>query len=389
MTRDETIALFQDCEAARAEILASANDADAAHTAAAGIWNAWAEKLLALKEQLIRDNKWKLRTKEFGLSGENQETIDRLEDAHVNFSGYKFNDTADFRNFRFPGPTSFGPVCARADEEGEEPIIRRKNGDFFFASYFPGGDVEFAGEALFADTEFLGPANFAGAHFKVLGDFRRAIFNDDAIFYGSTFLYEGADFSSARFGKTASFSKATFKKSPAVLQYYNFAQFVKTKFDGEAHFLGAKFDGLTNFVRAQFFERANFNDAEFTEMANFNAAQFIGDAWFRAAKFNVAFFEDTTFSGASHFDGGAHFLGGAGFLQARFGGYTTFRNAIFDDAAVFRGIVVERVFDLDGVRFQQIAQFPCSSLFRSPPTRQPDPSVTQKIIRCGPGVAHS
>ncbi len=59
MTRDETVALFLECEAkrgaARAAALASGKseyDADAkAHEAAKAHWNAWAQELLAQREE--------------------------------------------------------------------------------------------------------------------------------------------------------------------------------------------------------------------------------------------------------------------------------------------------------------------------------------------------
>ena len=315
MTRDETIALFQACEAARAVILDSTTDA--ATAAAVTTWNVWAEKMLARKEKIIQANKWKLRTTTLGLAGETQETIDWLEDAHANFSGYKFENNADFRNFRFPGPASFGPVLSLENETVEGSTALRKKGQFFLGVFPPGGNVEFTGEALFADAEFFGPANFAGAKFNVLGDFRGATFHDDAAFYGSIFLQMGPDFSQARFAKTAGFDKANFKKDPRVLQYFSFAQFTETKFDGEAHFSRVRFDGLTHFLRAQFLKRANFDQAEFTEMANFNAAHFVGDAWFKGAKFKGVHFEDARFSGAAHFDGEAQFSGGARFSASK------------------------------------------------------------------------
>jgi hypothetical protein len=55
MTRDETIALFLECEAKRAKAKAAAfaegksedEAREIAHEAAKGHWNAWAEKLIA------------------------------------------------------------------------------------------------------------------------------------------------------------------------------------------------------------------------------------------------------------------------------------------------------------------------------------------------------
>lgn len=47
MNQRETIALFEQCEAARRSALERGDDEDKAHEAAKAVWNAWAEKLLA------------------------------------------------------------------------------------------------------------------------------------------------------------------------------------------------------------------------------------------------------------------------------------------------------------------------------------------------------
>ena len=66
MTRDETVALFLECEAKRAEARAAAlaegkdeDDADSiAHEAAKAHWNAWAEPLLAERKAMEADGRW-------------------------------------------------------------------------------------------------------------------------------------------------------------------------------------------------------------------------------------------------------------------------------------------------------------------------------------------
>ncbi len=65
MTRDETVALFLECEARRAEARAAAlaesksEDADdIAHEAAKAHWNAWAGSVLAQRETLEKEGRW-------------------------------------------------------------------------------------------------------------------------------------------------------------------------------------------------------------------------------------------------------------------------------------------------------------------------------------------
>ena len=52
MTRDETVALFLECEAKRAAALAAGEPDDKAHEAAKAIWNAWAQPLVEQRKAL-------------------------------------------------------------------------------------------------------------------------------------------------------------------------------------------------------------------------------------------------------------------------------------------------------------------------------------------------
>ncbi|MBI4723502.1 MAG: pentapeptide repeat-containing protein [Rhodomicrobium sp.] len=219
MTRDETIALFERCETARAEVLRDGRGSDAAHAAATKVWNTWAESMLTRKKKLQQRGNWYLRMGDVALAGQTQQTIDWLEDAHANFSGYVFKETADFRNFIFPGPTNFGFVCElidnAIDQSNQKWSPRRMRGDFIRGIYAPGSDVQFLQDALFSDAEFLGPANFYGAEFCAGGDFQRAQFKDIAAFDNSTFFIRG-DFDNALFAKTASFLMWASGKVPKI-----------------------------------------------------------------------------------------------------------------------------------------------------------------------------
>ncbi len=66
MTRDETVALFLECEARRAEARAAAlaegkDERDAentGHEAAKAHWNAWADRLLAERKAMEANGRW-------------------------------------------------------------------------------------------------------------------------------------------------------------------------------------------------------------------------------------------------------------------------------------------------------------------------------------------
>src|ERR1700687_4522342 len=88
MTRDETIALFEESEAKRMEALAAGKSADEAHDAAMAHWNAWAESILSKKKLLKDQGVWKV-SRRYGWKpekGENAETKAGLETAVADFS---------------------------------------------------------------------------------------------------------------------------------------------------------------------------------------------------------------------------------------------------------------------------------------------------------------
>ena len=83
MTRDETVALFEICEAARAAARAAAlsegkNEFQVdkvAHEAAKSCWNAWAGGLLAERTAMEADGSWTAKKNALGeLEAENEET---------------------------------------------------------------------------------------------------------------------------------------------------------------------------------------------------------------------------------------------------------------------------------------------------------------------------
>ncbi len=59
MTREETIALWQECEDARTARLENGKSEDEAHEAAKTIWNAWAAELIKERKLLEVDDLFK------------------------------------------------------------------------------------------------------------------------------------------------------------------------------------------------------------------------------------------------------------------------------------------------------------------------------------------
>ncbi len=157
MTRDETIALFLECEGkrrdARAAALAEGKAADEAgsiaHEAAKAHWNAWAEPLLAERKAMEANGRWAAEKKSWGsLEPKNAETSAWMEKAAAAFSrclflsrgvegtkeaaGEEQEDTggeapvksiplegsgANFSGFIFPGDAWFGSATFTGDAE--------------------------------------------------------------------------------------------------------------------------------------------------------------------------------------------------------------------------------------------------------------------------------
>ena len=115
MNKDETLALWGRCEAARKAARQAGEDADAA---AKAVWNAWAEVLVAEKENLTAAGTWET-------------------DAAVDFSAHEFKDDARFDGFMFPGRAGFGEVMFSGDAGFREATFSGDAG--FGEAMFSGG----------------------------------------------------------------------------------------------------------------------------------------------------------------------------------------------------------------------------------------------------------
>lgn len=380
MTRDETIALFLDCEAKRKEAgeAALARGADrvdvinAAHAAARAHWNAWADRMIAEREALVASGRWASSTK---LRPENAETRAWIEAAAVDFTSVHFQisssngleqpklgDAQEIRDRSFGRPIHEWwqkryPIKQVVIEGTIDPEIS-------MTSYvFPGrarfSEARFEGFASFSGATFWDVTVFDGAMFEggagLSSDFRNnvvfwdAVFSENVSFQWSSFsgraqfggtnfsnakasfkyavFKDGADFSNITFGKTANFDNVSFMDE---------ADFRDVTFKGGSAFKYTNFEKLASFSRSTFEEFCDFSGANFKDEVWFSTASFNGDIRFHSTTFcKSAFFRDTTF----------------GPEQAR---------------ADFTGTKADRVFDLTGAHFRETPNFSQADFKQAP-----------------------
>jgi hypothetical protein len=201
MNQEQTIALWQKCEDARAAALAEGRDEDEAHEAATAIWNGWANELLASKSEMEESGVWAAEKNRLGdLIAKNEDTRRWMDEAKADFSGLGFlmraradvetqagkeaqkepgspsgavrslllkTDVARFDGWTFPGDAGFGEA--------------QFSGDAGFEM------AQFSGRAWCREARFPGPAWFRDAQFSGLAGFGEAQFSDQAWFEGRNF----------------------------------------------------------------------------------------------------------------------------------------------------------------------------------------------------------
>ena len=365
MTRDETIALFSECEAKRAEARAAAfakgmSESDARFIigeAGKAHWNAWAEKMLSKRKQLEASNLWAL---EQGPGGDcepkNSETRAWMNAATADFSGCLFlireSQRKDFQKLSL----DVKPL-AKVMIDGDRVDMR---------------GLIFPGDARFDSAIFDGYADFVDATFMGRAQFESVKFHNAPAFIGATF--EEARFAWATFNGGAQFSDATFKVTAffygaAFEGWTSFggaklcsAAFDYAGFRGEAYFGSAKFVGSqATFIEAKFVGDALFHRVIFERDVTFDASTFSNGTIFESATFREeAMFRSATFSDYAIFES-AKFLGVTSFANSTFSKQTSFVKAKFGESgtgdASFAGIKVDRAFAMTGASFSQVPNF--------------------------------
>jgi hypothetical protein len=410
MTRDETVALYLECQAKAAAARAAAPESDASDAgeeAAKAHWNAWALAMLAERRALEADGRW----------AEVMNSYDALEPANPETAAWFEKARTDFRSCRF--------LTKEAAATAEPAVVPP---DLCFCPP-PMMDVEFQGNFtdfdgfVFPDTadfdcaQFPCAVRFAGTLFNHNASFRGCRFPDNATF--SCKILGDADFDSAHFDGQAFFAHTEFSGyagfSFAVFAHgaaraaAAVADFRCAEFKGAGHFEGTEFKGLAYFAGSNFTRAAIFRGAQFDGGVDFAEARFAARSYFNQVRFgdnasvlgrrdyygNIVFgggtvfrgvqfggdsdFENTQFTCAADFLGagfgesanfaGSVFSADAGFRGVRFGGQaafgaasfkssTVFSGARFMAAADFAGLKADRAFFLTSAEF---AQVPCFS----------------------------
>jgi hypothetical protein len=252
MTRDETVALFLECEAKRAEAMAAAlaqgmfeEEAEAlAHDAAKARWNTWAKIAIDRRRTLEERGKFVLLSRRFRetrrqwRSHHSEDVQEWLDFARADFSRTRFSATT----------TRVGERDWLEEGIGGQHFTAKLNCSGYWIDFhgfiFPGeadfSDAEFRSFAAFDDADFRGPAWF---HKLDAADmrFKNAVFQEDVVFRGASLRHNVA-FENAQFEKEADFEAVEVRRG----FYLDQAKFTRVPNFIQTHFEEAP--RLDNFV---------------------------------------------------------------------------------------------------------------------------------------------
>jgi hypothetical protein len=208
MTRDETIAFWQQCESARAAALAEGKSDEEAHEAARSIWNAWAERMLEGRRALEASCRFIAKKSDKYDDFVAAETVSSdpatlawMQAAMVNFSRFVFEDQPNFGGFVFPGQAYFG------DSGRVRTAAGRSLTTFAAGARF--SEATFHMDAVFGWSEFNQMGGFRDAEFRGIARFNECTFHGTAWFFRAKFFDE-VWFGQCRFSGYTTFSKASF-----------------------------------------------------------------------------------------------------------------------------------------------------------------------------------
>ncbi len=239
ITRDQTIALWNQCEAARAAAFALGKSFDEAHEQARNVWNSWAQPFKERRLELERRHALLYRADQTPdiiaprKIPENEESAAFHQDALADFSGHEFNEIVDFKGFIFPGDVVLGE---------NHRLRSRRPGACTFAKY-----------VSFNDCEVMGDFNFRRVHCLANIGFSRASFRGDA------------NFAEAKFFKAIWFRNVVFHKDIwfGQTQFQSYCDFINTRFLGLVAFRGISSIGIFDLSGAVFERVPNFDQAQF------------------------------------------------------------------------------------------------------------------------------
>ncbi|MEL6375437.1 MAG: hypothetical protein AAFR04_15880, partial [Pseudomonadota bacterium] len=268
---------------------------------AARRWNAWADKMWALRARLLEAGRWSSNDR--GQAKGEAAIYHALALADFGTLGSRLSLLGDslgklsFSGFAFPGGATFA-----ATRFGDK--ARQTSALFNFAR-FNGGDARFnearfnGGDAQFDGTRFNGgAAKFDGARFNGgSASFVIVRFNGGAArFVNVRFNGGSAGFPGSRFnGGHADFDASRFNGGSARFEHARFsggaARFFRAQFNGgDAGFSGARFAGeRADFSRTKAENDVKFQDCHITCPITFEGAELRGAVSFKRAKAQSAF----------------------------------------------------------------------------------------------------
>lgn len=299
MNREETLQLWERCQAAKEAKVAEGLEPRASQKIAADLWNEWAAEFQSAAPSMTEPD---LPNEQKGDVFRDELTWDSAQPADATFEDYTFHGYADFRDFVFPGRTSFRGAV--------------------FEDHTQFSSCQFMDRVTFRQCRFSKLASFSDAKFSGVVEFRAAHFEFDSVFKDAVFR-QHAIFAEAIFATVATFRSAKFNQS---------ANFYKVNFKGDAHFKEVQFRGTAAFPRAVFLQQCFLEFCVFVQKANFSRVVFERAALFRATRFkdicifsrsDSAIFSDAKFKNDVSFSE-AHFFGRAQFLSTKFSGDADF-----------------------------------------------------------------
>ncbi len=301
MDRDESIQLFEKCEAARKAALDAGKSEEEAHEAARSVWNGWAQTLLEEQKSLKQSNQWKIYNEYdadldvFRDFGGNEETRNWLNNAHIELSSLQFsNSTQEITEYT-------SDLSSSNDNSKHLTLYCIKL-------------VNFSGYI------FPGFCNFSKSRFNCNVSFRRASFLREA-WYEKTSFNNKVWFENINFSDNACFNETSFKEE---------AFFYKTLFSENVWCKKATFHNKTSFYKIKVSGNARFKNTIFLELVSFDGASFEGTANYE----NV------------------HFNKNASFVETTFGGPVSLLGTHFLSEAFFFGVNTERGFDTASANFK-------------------------------------
>jgi hypothetical protein len=224
MTRDETVALFIECESKRVEARIAAlamgkSDEEAervAHEAAKSHWNGWANEMLSKRLYLESKGVFSLskrKPRPGWITSEsipnNPETKEWMLQSRTDFTGFTFPPHVTLKSFIFPGVTFFGDydyavLSGRTSQSGA--IFNQTVFDscrFCLEARFD--QVVFKGQVIFFDTVFYSDVGFSEVSFEKSVSFYETKFNGE-VWFGQSSFFNFTTFENCLFQRATSFS---------------------------------------------------------------------------------------------------------------------------------------------------------------------------------------